>query len=61
MDDTFGHHKTLLRRQFYAFVFKIYEELSFENEKEFVIIVMLVPMVLALHNAESNHRVVNFR
>ncbi len=61
MDNTFGHHKTLLRHQYYAFVLKIYEELSFENEKKFVIIIMFVPMVLALHDAESNHRVVNLR
>ena len=60
MDDTFWHHKTLLRHQFYNFVFKIYKELALENEKEFVIIVMLVPMVLALHESESNHRIVNF-
>ena len=60
MDDTFWHHKTLLRHQFYNFVFKIYKELALENEKEFVIIVMLVPMVLALHDSESNHRIVNF-
>ena len=60
MDDTFWHHKTLLRHQFYNFVFKIYKELALENEKEFVIIIMLVPMVLALHDSKSNHRIVNF-
>src|SRR5207249_2422719 len=40
-------------------LFEINQQLPFNHVEEFVIIVMLVPMVFTLHNTETNHRPVH--
>ena len=39
--------------------FQVDSQLAFDYIKEFIIVVVLVPMVLALHHSEPNHRVIH--
>ena len=53
--NTFGHYETLSRSQINAPAFQIDNEMSVENEKEFIFFLMLMPMILTLHDAEPDH------
>jgi hypothetical protein len=50
--------KSLSRREFNRVVFKVDQQLSLYDIKEFVIVVVLVPVILSLHNTETNHRII---
>lgn len=58
--DTLRDYKTLLRLKIYRSAFEVDNEVSFEHEKELVVVVMLVPVILSLHDAKANYRIVHF-
>ena len=55
MDDAFGDDEPLLRSQLDTAILEINDEAPGKDKKEFVVIVVLVPVVLALHYTETNH------
>jgi hypothetical protein len=55
MQDTLGDNRSLSRTEFDRPAFEINQQLPLEHVEKFVIIIMLVPVVLALHNAKTNH------
>src|SRR5260370_35448166 len=59
MPNPFRHDESLLRSKIDSFVFKIDQEMAVENKEEFVDVVMLVPVVFALQNAQPHDRVVH--
>jgi hypothetical protein len=59
MHDTFGYNEALLRLKINRTVLKINDEMSLENEEELVIVIVLVPMVLTLHDTQTNNRIVH--
>ena len=59
MDNPLRYNKALLPLKLNASILKIDDEPTFENKEELVIAVVLVPVVLALQNAEANDRVVD--
>ncbi len=56
---TFGHHKALLRRKINNAIFKIDQEMSVQNEKEFIDVFVLVPVIFALNHGQSDDRIVH--
>jgi hypothetical protein len=48
MAHTFGHNETLAGRKIDNAIFKIDEEMSVQNEKEFIYVFVFVPMIFAL-------------
>jgi hypothetical protein len=59
MDDAFGYDEAFSRLQIDRTVLEIDDEVAFEHEKELVIILVPVPVILALHYAEANHRIIH--
>ena len=59
MPNPFRHDETLPRSKINDLVFKIDQEMAVENKEEFVDVIMLVPVVFALQNAEPHDRVVH--
>src|SRR5271156_1895428 len=57
--DAFRHDKSHPRLEGHSAIFKINQKLPIEAEEEFIIVIMLVPVILALHNAEPHHRIVH--
>ena len=47
MAHTFGHNEALLRRKTDNAIFEIDQEMSVENEKEFIDIFVFVPVIFA--------------
>jgi hypothetical protein len=41
-------------------VFQINDEMTVEDKEELVVVVVLVPVILALHDPKSNDRIVHF-
>src|SRR6266496_3603993 len=60
MAHAFGHNEALPRRKIDNAIFKIDEEMSVENEKEFIDVFMFVPVIFALDNRQPDDRVVHF-
>ena len=44
----FGHDETLPRREFYDAVFEVDQQLAFDDVKELIVLVVLVPVIFAL-------------
>jgi len=59
MPHTSGHHETLSRVESDNAIFKIDQKIPVENEKELIDVVVLVPMVFALHHRHPHDRVVH--
>jgi hypothetical protein len=57
--DPFGNCEALLGLQFNGFALDFDDEAALEAEEEFVFIVVLVPVKLALQNAKPNDGVVD--
>src|SRR5438046_7275873 len=55
----FRHNEALLRCKIDDPIFEIDEEMSIENEKEFIDVFVFVPMIFALNHREPNNRIVN--
>ncbi len=60
MHHTFGNHESLQGLQVDRSVLEVDDEMSLEDEKELVVIVVLVPVIFALHHPDADHRVVHF-
>jgi hypothetical protein len=58
MDDPFGNDKALLWRQRHRAAFQVDDKLATEDEEKLVIVVVFMPMILSLHDAETHNRVV---
>ena len=54
MPDPFRHDETLPRSKINNLVFKIDQEMAVENKEKFVDVIVLVPVVFALQNAEPH-------
>src|SRR5271166_1628311 len=59
VDDSLGHHEALARRQLDGAALQVDQEPSLQDVEELILIVVLVPVVLALNDAEPDHRVVD--
>src|SRR6266699_5033680 len=49
--------KSMSRRKLDCVMFKIDQQLTLDNIKELVVLVVLVPMIFALYDAEPHHRI----
>jgi hypothetical protein len=58
VDGSFRNHKSLSRQELNRPPFQIDKQLAVDNVKEFVVIVVLVPVILALNHAKPNHSIV---
>ena len=59
MPHTFGHDETLPPSKIDNAIFEIDQETPVQNEKEFINVLMLVPVVFALHHRQPHDRVVH--
>lgn len=50
MFDTFRDHKRFPRCEIYGAVFQINQETTADHVKEFVFVVVMMPMILAFHD-----------
>ena len=58
VEHALGNNKTLTGREFDRSAFQINEQLAFDDVKEFVIIVMLVPVILAFDDSKTDDGIV---
>ena len=58
MAHTFGHDEALFRRKIDDAIFEIDQEMSVENEKEFIDIFVFVPVIFALNHGQPDNRIV---
>ena len=54
MNDAFRNDKPLSRLQLHRTILQIDDEAPVEHKKEFIVVVVLVPVLLALHYAEPD-------
>ena len=59
MQDTLWHSKPLLRTELDSSALEIDYELSFHDIKEFILIVMLMPMELTLQDAKPDNTIID--
>ena len=59
MHDSLRYDKTLLPAKLDASILEVYEEATVEDKEELVVVVVLVPVILTLQDAQPNHRVVD--
>src|SRR5579871_6750576 len=57
--DALGHDEALARAEIDRALLQIDQEMPFEDEEELVQVVVLVPVILALHDAEANDGIVD--
>jgi len=59
MAHTFGHDKALPRGNIDNAIFEIDQEMSVENEKEFIDVLVFVPVIFALNDRQPDDRIVH--
>jgi hypothetical protein len=59
MKHTLRNNKALPRVKFDRPSLQVDQKAAFENEEEFIVVVVFVPVIFALHHAKSNHRIVH--
>src|SRR2546430_15681091 len=59
MAHTSGPHETLPRRKINDAIFEIDQKMSIQNEKEFINVIVFMPMISALHHRHPDDRVVH--
>lgn len=59
MTHTLRHDEALPRRKINDPIFKIDQKSPIEHEKEFINVVVFMPMILALYNGHPDHRIVH--
>jgi hypothetical protein len=59
MNDAFRDDETLPRGQFHRASLEVDQQLPFEHIEEFVVVIVLVPVVFTLDHALSHYRVVH--
>src|SRR5687768_16843396 len=55
-----GHHIALARLEVDRLAFQVDDEVTLEDKKELVIVVMLVPVILTLQDTKPDHGLVDF-
>src|SRR5215467_10859072 len=55
MQDALGNNGALSRTKFDRAAFEINQQLSLDHVEKFVIVIMLVPVIFALHDAKTDH------
>ncbi len=60
MAHTFRHDEALARQKIDCAIFEIDQEMSVQNEKEFIDVFVFVPVILALHYRHPDDRIVHF-
>ena len=60
MTHTFGNNKALPRSKIDNAILELDQEMSVQNEKEFINIFVFVPVIFALHHGHPDHRVIHF-
>src|SRR3954470_11284389 len=58
--DAFGNRYALLGIQLDGFIFEIDKKLTFEHKEKFVVVIVLMPMVIAMHDAKADDAVIDF-
>jgi hypothetical protein len=58
MAHTFRHDEALSRRKIDNAIFKVDQEMSIEDKKEFIDVFVFVPMILALDYGQPDDRIV---
>jgi hypothetical protein len=59
MNDALWHNKALLLSELDTSILEINDETTVKDKEELVVIVVFVPVVFALHDAEANDRIVH--
>ena len=59
MTHTFWNNKAVPRSKIDNAILEIDHEMSVQNEKEFINVLVLVPMIFALHHRQPDDRVVH--
>ena len=54
VNDSFRDNETLARSEFDQTIFQINEQLTFDHVEEFVIVVLLMPVILAFDTSNSS-------
>ena len=60
MNDATRYHKPFEHLQVDRAILEIDDEVPPQYEEEFVVVIMLVPMIFALHDTQTDDRVVHF-
>ncbi len=60
MAHTFGNDEALSRRKIDNTIFEIDQKTSVQNEKEFIDVLVFVPMIFALHDGQPDDSVIHF-
>ena len=59
MNDALRDNKPLLLRKLDTSILEINDKATVENKEELIVVVVFVPVILALHDAETNDRTVH--
>ena len=59
MNDTPWDYEALLLSKFDASALKVDDEAAFKNKEKFVVVIVFVPVIFPLHDAETNDRIVH--
>ena len=54
MHDAFWDDEPLMRLKIDRPIFQVDDEVTLQHKEELIVVVVFVPMILALHNAEAN-------
>jgi hypothetical protein len=60
MEDSFGDDEGLAGRQSHGSVLQVDQELAFDNVEEFVVMMVLVPVVFALNDGDADDGFIDF-
>src|ERR1700722_5888751 len=60
VDDAFGNDETLPRSQGDSAILKINQQLALDDVKEFVVFVVLVPVIFTFDDGNAHHRFIDF-
>ncbi len=60
MNDASRNDKTLLGLKVDRSIFKVDHEVALQDKEKLIILIVLVPMVIALHYPQAHHRVIHF-
>src|SRR6185312_7436743 len=53
MHDSLGHRETLPRPQLHDAILQVHKERALQGEEELILVLMLVPVILPLHDPET--------
>ena len=59
MDDALRDNEALLLSKFDASALKVDDEATFKNKEKLVVVIVFVPMIFPLHDAEANYRIIH--